>query len=326
MKNRQTLISHLSSSPLDTASDLNKLIVKISDACITIQQKIAMGALSNLLGTTGANNVQNEEVKKLDMYANNLLIDALTQTQLVSGIVSEENENEIIIDNSKSNFIVMMDPLDGSSNIDVNVGIGSIFSIYRQKNKQITKNDFLQSGKSQIAALYIAYGPSTNLVLTKGNGVSIYTLNPIDSIFYLTNENITTPTKGNIYSINEAYNKSYQSAINNYLSFIKDQKGTTQRYIGSMVSDFHRNLLKGGIFIYPGTKANPKGKLRLMYECNPLAFIAEQANGKATTNGESTLDIKPDHIHQREEVTLGSKEMVNNFIYFCVINGLLKAS
>ena len=241
---------------------------------------------------------------------------------MVAGIASEEEDDIIIFDDElslNSNYVICMDPLDGSSNIDVNVSVGTIFSIYRRISKpgtKVVKEDFLQPGNKQVAAGYIIYGSSTMLVYTTGLGTTGFTYEPSIGEFCMSNELMVTPEKGKIYSINEGNYLKFPEGIKRYLKYVQEidkptSRPYTSRYIGSLVADFHRNLLKGGVYIYPRTASSPNGKIRLLYECNPIAFLAEQAGGKATDGyGHRILDIVPTEIHQRTPFVVGSKEMV----------------
>jgi fructose-1,6-bisphosphatase I len=274
--------------------------------------------------------VQGEDQQKLDVFADNHFIDALRASGDCCAIASEENEDIIIFDDEMSmngKYVFAMDPLDGSSNIDVNASIGTIFSIYERispRGKLATIEDFMQEGTKQVAAGYVIYGSSTMLVYTTGNGVNGFTLDPSIGEFCLSHPNIKTPKTGNIYSINEGNYINFPSGVKKYIKYCqefdkKSNRPYTSRYIGSLVADFHRNLLKGGIFIYPETSKNCNGKLRLMYECNPIAFIAEQAGGMATDGNGRILEIKPDSLHQRVPFYTGSTNMVKKteeFLHF----------
>jgi len=244
----------------------------------------------------------------------------LSQREVVCGIASEENEDFIAIQPSKnsknSKYVVLIDPLDGSSNIDVNVSVGTIFSIYHRVSEPgtpVTKEDFLQPGNKQVAAGYVIYGTSTMLVYTTGNGVNGFTLNPGIGTFYLSHPNMCIPEDGHIYSVNEGNYVKFPQGVKNYIKYCQadeEDRPYTSRYIGSLCSDFHRNMLKGGIYIYPSGTNNPNGKLRLLYECNPMAFIAEQAGGKASDGFQRIMDIEPTELHQRIPFFCGSKNMV----------------
>lgn len=295
--------------------ELSGLLRDIAFAGKIVNREVNKAGLVDILGTTGINNTTGDEVKKLDMFANEQFISALRVSGECCGMASEENDEFIPIvteDSRNAKYVVTLDPLDGSSNIDVNVSIGTIFSIYRRKspiNTPISEEDILQKGSEQVAAGYILYGSSTMLVYTAGHGVNGFTYEPTLGEYFLSHPDMRIPDDGKIYSINEGSYNSFAKPVKDYVSYCKDQ-GYTGRYIGSLVADFHRNLLKGGIYIYPATAKDPNGKLRLMYECNALAFVAEQAGGKATNGKISVLDIKPKDLHERTPFYVGSKNMV----------------
>ncbi|TDX01116.1 class 1 fructose-bisphosphatase [Dinghuibacter silviterrae] len=273
------------------------------------------GLVDDILGDAGAVNVQGEDVKKLDLFANNQLISVLRNGIYCAGVASEENDEVIVFDDEVSNrskYVVLMDPLDGSSNIDVNTSIGTIFSVYRRVSQlglPCTMEDFLQPGLKLVAAGYVIYGSSTMLVYATRRGVNGFTLDPSIGEFCLSHRRIQCPAIGNIYSVNNGNYYDFDQNVRNYIELC--QRGSyTQRYVGSMVADIHRNLIKGGIFMYPGTVAKPKGKLRLLYECNPMAFITEVAGGLATDGTRRVLEVAPTELHQRSPLFLGSKEMM----------------
>lgn len=279
------------------------------------------GLTNNIIGNSGVENVQGEVQMKLDLFAHNTMKQALIAREEVAGFASEEEENFVAFDTERgrnAKYVILTDPLDGSSNIDVNVAVGTIFSIYRRISpigKPVTLEDFLQSGHRQVAAGYIVYGSSTMLVYTTGNGVNGFTYDPSLGVFCLSHENIQMPTTGRIYSINEGQYLKFPMGVKKYIKYCQEEDKATQRpytsrYIGSLVSDFHRNLLKGGIYIYPSATNYPKGKLRLLYEGNPMAFLAEQAGGLATDGKNRILDLQPIELHQRSPLFIGSKEMV----------------
>ncbi|MDC1168534.1 class 1 fructose-bisphosphatase, partial [Flavobacteriaceae bacterium] len=269
-----------------------------------------------------------ENQQKLDVYANEKFIRTLTNRNIVCGIASEEEENFITInsqdENHQNKYIVLIDPLDGSSNIDVNVSVGTIFSVYRRVTPvgtPVQLEDFLQKGSQQVAAGYIVYGTSTMLVYTTGDGVNGFTLNPAIGSYYLSHPNIKFPENGTIYSVNEGNYNHFPQGIKNYIKYCQKEEGNrpyTSRYIGSLVSDFHRNMIKGGIYMYPKSSKSSNGKLRLLYECNPMAFLAEQANGKASNGFTRIMDIEPTELHQRVPFICGSKNMVNKAEEFMV--------
>ncbi|KAA6209928.1 class 1 fructose-bisphosphatase [Avibacterium paragallinarum] len=279
------------------------------------------GLTNNIIGNSGVENVQGEVQMKLDLFAHNTMKQALIAREEVAGFASEEEENFVAFDTERgrnAKYVILTDPLDGSSNIDVNVAVGTIFSIYRRISpigKPVTLEDFLQPGHRQVAAGYIVYGSSTMLVYTTGNGVNGFTYDPSLGVFCLSHENIQMPTTGRIYSINEGQYLKFPMGVKKYIKYCQEEDKATQRpytsrYIGSLVSDFHRNLLKGGIYIYPSATNYPKGKLRLLYEGNPMAFLAEQAGGLATDGKNRILDLQPIELHQRSPLFIGSKEMV----------------
>lgn len=303
-----------------TTGELSRLINSLRLAAKVVNHEVNKAGLVDILGYAGDTNVQGEEQQKLDVYANTIFMQTLTNRQIVCGIASEEEDDFVTISgNDKSNmnkYVVLIDPLDGSSNIDVNVSVGTIFSIYRRITEPGTPvqiEDFLQEGNKQVAAGYIVYGTSTMLVYTTGHGVNGFTLNPAMGTFYLSHPDMMFPKNGRIYSINEGNYVHFPQGVKDYLKYCQEEEGDrpyTSRYIGSLVSDFHRNMIKGGIYIYPTSSKAPKGKLRLLYECNPMAFLAEQAGGKATDGYKRIMDIKPIELHQRVPIFCGSKNMV----------------
>lgn len=301
-----------------STGDLSSLLTDIVIASKIVHRDVNRAGLTNILGDYGQTNVQGESQKKLDVFANEQFISALKAGQKCCGIASEENDDFIAFGQKGSahgHYVVAFDPLDGSSNIDVNVSIGTIFSIYRtlHPGNPACLEDFLQPGSELVAAGYVIYGSSTMLVYTTGRGVNGFTLDPSIGEFCLSHPNIMTPQDGSIYSINEGNYLDLPQGVQQYIEFCKSKDGKksySARYIGSLVADFHRNLLKGGIYIYPGTRKDPKGKLRLLYECNPLAFICEQAGGKATDGFNRILDLKPESLHQRVPYFVGSANMV----------------
>ena len=302
--------------------DLTRLLHHIGVAAKIVNREVNKAGLVDILGEAGSINVQGERVKKLDVYANDQFINVISTSGVVCGIASEEDQEIIRFEDKLSldgKYIVCMDPLDGSSNIDVNVSIGTIFSIYRRKSKKGQRaemEDFLQKGTSQVAAGYIVYGSSTMMVYTTGLGVTGFTLDPSIGEFCLSHFVIDTPGKGKIYSINEGNYVHFPEGVKKYIKYCQEKDDAsgrpyTSRYIGSLVADFHRNLMKGGIFIYPETASSPNGKLRLTYECNPIAFLAEQAGGMATDGrGNRILEMEPENIHQRVPFFTGSPDMV----------------
>jgi fructose-1,6-bisphosphatase I len=301
--------------------ELAGLLRDIGLAAKRVNVEVNKAGLVDILGDAGSVNVQGEEVKKLDVYANNQFMGVLQHGISCAGIGSEELDDIVVFDDPVSNaskYVCLFDPLDGSSNIDVNVSIGTIFSVFRRVSelgKPATKEDFLQQGNKQVAAGYVIYGSSTMFVYATRRGVNGFTLDPSVGEYTLSHPNITCPEKGKIYSVNHGNFFQYEEAVKNYINVCqkKDKSNGgpyTQRYIGSMVADVHRNLVKGGIFMYPGTTDKPKGKLRLLYECNPFAFIVERAGGLATNGKIRILDIQPTELHQRTPLFIGSKLMM----------------
>lgn len=291
--------------------ELSQLLRDIALASKIVNREVNKSGLLDIAGGFGSKNVQGEDQQKLDVIANIRFIRALKNGGQTCAVVSEEDE-EIVNLNPESRYIVAIDPLDGSSNIDVNVSIGTIFSIYRRISPSggpVQIEDILQKGKEQIAAGYVLYGSSTMLVYTTGNGVNGFTLEPSLGEFVLSHTDMTTPTNGKIYSINEGSWKQFDQEIRDYITHCKEAEYTA-RYIGSLVADFHRNLLKGGVYLYPSTSKAPNGKLRLLYECNALAFIVEQAGGKATDGKTRILELQPTEFHQRTPFIIGSQSMV----------------
>ena len=315
------IIEHQSSFKY-SSGELSRLINSIRLAAKVVNYEVNKAGLVDILGTAGDINVQGESQQKLDVYANDKFIQMLTNRNIVCGIASEEEDNFITINSNDKNhqnkYIVLIDPLDGSSNIDVNVSVGTIFSVYRRVTDvgtAVTLDDFLQKGSEQVAAGYIIYGTSTMLVYTTGDGVNGFTLNPAIGTFYLSHPNMQFPINGRIYSVNEGNYIHFPQGIKDYIKYCQMEEGDrpyTSRYIGSLVSDFHRNMIKGGIYLYPKSSKNSAGKLRLLYECNPMAFLAEQANGKATNGVQRILDIQPTELHQRVPFICGSTNMVED--------------
>jgi len=292
--------------------ELSQLLRDIALAGKIVNREISRSGLMNIEGAFGSQNVQGEEQQKLDVIANIRFKRALKYGGEVCAIVSEEDEGIIDLNNPNSKYIVAIDPLDGSSNIDVNVSIGTIFSIYRRVSEpggEVTMEDVLQPGINQVAAGYLLYGSSNMLVYTTGKGATGFTYEPSLGEYFLSHQKITAPEGGNIYSINEGSYLSFEKPMVQFVEWCKEQK-LTARYIGSLVADFHRNMLKGGIYIYPKTEKSPNGKLRLLYECNALAFIMEQAGGKASDGHQRIMEIKPTELHQRVPFYVGSKALV----------------
>jgi fructose-1,6-bisphosphatase I len=300
--------------------ELSRLLRDIGIAAKIVNREVNKAGLVDILGEIGSTNVQGERQKKLDVYANDQFISALKHGGECCIVVSEENDEFIYIDGEVSKdakYIVAIDPLDGSSNIDVNVSVGTIFSIYRRKSTdgKATMADILQKGVEQVAAGYVIYGSSTMMVYTTGKGVNGFTLDPSIGEFCLSHPNMSIPKDGTIYSINEGYYAHFPDGVKKYIKYCQVEDNSTSRpytsrYIGSMVADMHRNLILGGIFIYPVTAKSPKGKLRLVYECNPIAFIVEQAGGRASNGYERILELEVTELHQRSAIFMGSENMV----------------
>jgi fructose-1,6-bisphosphatase I len=293
------------------------LLSGITLATKMIQARVRRAGLLDALGSAGATNVQGEVQQKLDVYANEALLHCLGVRDAVAVLVSEENEEPVTFDRAPETgkYVVIFDPLDGSSNIDVNVSVGTIFSIFRRPEGEL-KDAALQPGFKQVAAGYVVYGSSTMFVYTTGRGVFGFTLDPNIGAYVLSHDNMRMPAQGNYYSVNEANYLTFPEAYQEYLSRLRKGalgKSYGLRYIGSLVADFHRTLLKGGVFLYPPTTSHPDGKLRLLYEANPLAFIAEQAGGAATDGMGRIMEIQPENIHQRTPVVIGSRVEVEDF-------------
>lgn len=301
--------------------ELSALLSSIRLAGKMVNQEINKAGLANIIGAVGLENVQGEDQQKLDVLANDMFISTLKNRGEICGIASEEMEDFISFNesiHSDAKYVVLIDPLDGSSNIDVNVSVGTIFSIYRRVSPigtPATLEDFLQPGNKQVAAGYLIYGTSTMLVFSTGNGVNGFTFDPGIGSFFLSHPHMRVKEGGKIYSINEGNYVHMPEGVKRYLKWCQEldpatNRPLTSRYIGSLVADFHRNLLKGGIYIYPQGTTAPKGKLRLLYECNPMALLIEQAGGKASDGKNRILDIDPSELHERVPFFCGSTEMV----------------
>ncbi|HZJ35160.1 MAG TPA: class 1 fructose-bisphosphatase [Gillisia sp.] len=332
-KQNQTLGEFIIENQSDFAfssGELSRLINSIRLAAKVVNHEVNKAGLVDIIGAFGEKNIQGEDQQKLDVYANNTFIKTLTNREIVCGIASEENDDFIMIEgahkDNKNKYVVLMDPLDGSSNIDVNVSVGTIFSIYHRitpVGTPVQKEDFLQPGNKQVAAGYIIYGTSTMLVYTTGHGVNGFTLNPAIGTWYLSHPDMKFPETGNIYSINEGNYVHFPQGVKDYLKYCQEEKEDrpyTSRYIGSMVSDIHRNMIKGGIFIYPKSSKAVNGKLRLLYECNPMAYIVEQAGGKASDGFTRIMDLVPTELHQRAPYFCGSTKMVEKAEEFMAKN------
>ena len=307
--------------------ELSALLRDIGLAAKRIHVEVNKIGLVDMLGDAGTVNIQGEDVKKMDVFANNQMIGVLKHGISCAGIGSEEMDDVVVFDDEMSNqskYVVMFDPLDGSANIDTNISIGTIFGVYRRKSKPgqpCNIGDFLQPGIAQIAAGYIVYGSSTMLVYATRRGANGFTLDPAIGEFCLSHPDIQCPASGKIYSVNHGNFFKYEKPVQDYITCCQKKTADTggpytNRYIGSMVADVHRTLIKGGIFMYPGTTGKPAGKLRLMYECNPFAFIVEVAGGKATNGVQRILDIQPEHLHQRTPIFIGSENMVQECLSY----------
>lgn len=303
-----------------SSGELSKLINAIRLAAKVVNHEVNKAGLIDILGGVGDTNIQGEDQQKLDVLANDRFIQTLKNREIVCGIASEEEDDFISVNSNderhQNKYVVLIDPLDGSSNIDVNVSVGTIFSIYRRITpigSPVTLEDFLQPGINQVAAGYIIYGTSTMLVYTTGDGVNGFTLNPAIGTFYLSHPRMEFPETGKIYSVNEGNYIHFPQGVKDYIKYCQkeeEDRPYTSRYIGSLVSDFHRNMIKGGIYIYPKSSVASDGKLRLLYECNPMAFLAEQANGRASDGFRRILEIQPTELHQRVPFFCGSRKMV----------------
>ncbi|HEY0655022.1 MAG TPA: class 1 fructose-bisphosphatase [Chryseosolibacter sp.] len=310
IKNNQSQFAYAS-------GELSQLLRDIALASKVVNREVNKAGLIDIMGAAGSTNNTGDQQQKLDVLANIRFTRALMKGGEVCALVSEESESYVDL-NNEGKYVIAIDPLDGSSNIDVNVSIGTIFSVYRRKTMAgmpIQQEDILQKGSEQVAAGYILYGSSTMLVYTTGHGVNGFTYEPSLGEYFLSHPDMQIPADGKIYSINEGSSNSFDNSVKAYIQYCKD-RSYTGRYIGSLVADFHRNLLKGGIYIYPATAKDPHGKLRLIYECNALAFIAEQAGGKATYGKGRILDLDPTTLHQRTPFYVGSKNMVDKAASF----------
>ena len=301
--------------------ELSALLSSIRLAGKMVNQAINKAGLSEILGKAGQDNIQGEEQAKLDVMANDVFISTLRSRGEICGLASEEMEDFMVFDDDihkEARYIVLIDPLDGSSNIDVNITVGTIFSIYRRISKvgsPVTLDDFLQPGINQVAAGYLIYGTSTILVYTTGNGVNGFTFDPGIGSFFLSHPNVKFPPTGKIYSVNEGNYIHFPDGVKKFIKWMQELDETdgrpfTSRYIGSLVADFHRNMLMGGIYLYPTGTTSPKGKLRLLYECNPMAFLTEQAGGKCTNGTVRIMELQPNELHERVPFFCGNKEMV----------------
>ena len=301
--------------------ELSRIFGAIRLASRIVNREVNKAGLADIIGETGVENIQGETQQKLDVFADEKFMEALRVRGDICGIGSEEQDDFVAFESEHSKsgkYVLLMDPLDGSSNIDVNVSIGTIFSVYRRVSQIGTSavlGDFLQEGRKQVAAGYVIYGSSTMLVYTTGGGVNGFTYDPSIGVFYLSHPDMIIPETGNIYSINEGNYIHFPDGVKKYIKYCQEEdiethRPYTGRYIGSLVADFHRNLIKGGIYIYPNSTKAPDGKLRLLYECNPMAFLMEQAGGIATDGKRAILDIPATDLHQRVPLFIGSKKMV----------------
>lgn len=301
-------------------AEFSWLLSGVTLATKIIASQIQRAGLVEIMGKTGTVNVQGEEVQKLDEFANKTLVRCLGYRGNIGLLVSEEDEEPHVIQEAATGkYIVLFDPLDGSSNINANVSIGTIFSILERRPTGLGKDvmqNILQPGYKQVAAGYVVYGSSTVMAYTAGDGVHMFTLDPSIGAFVLAQENVRMPEAGRIYSVNEAYRNSFPKGIRQYLDWAKEAGDYSSRYIGSLVADFHRTLIRGGVFLYPATTKSPQGKLRLLYEANPLAFVAEQAGGTATDGKQRILDIVPKAMHERTPLIIGSKDEVQRVLSF----------
>jgi fructose-1,6-bisphosphatase I len=303
-------------------SNLIEVFHAIEAGSKVVQSEVSRAGLgADIYGAKGSENIQGEEQQKLDVYADECFIKEFRACGQVAGLASEEQDDALQFDESLNGvYVIMIDPLDGSSNIDVNVAIGTIFAIYKrvsEKGSGLQEGDFLQAGKHQVAAGYVNYSVSTQLVFSTGSGTHIFTLDPNSGEYRLINENVKFPADGKVYSINEVNLDDFDDNLKHYAQHCKDKRKAdgkrmyTGRYIGSLVADFHRNILKGGIYVYPATADSPKGKLRLLYECNPMSFLAVNAGGKGSDGTQDILEIEPTELHQRCPFYVGSPVMMN---------------
>ena len=309
-----TVQAHIAQSRPEASAEIGWLLSGLTLATKMIEAKIRSAGLTDIYGAFGAENVQGEQQQKLDVYANNALLHCLGMRDSVAALVSEEDEEPKTFDRAldTGKYIIVFDPLDGSSNIDVNVNVGTIFSVHRRLPEGSLDDSILQPGTEQVVAGYVVYGPSTVLVYTAGDGVHLFTLDPAIGAFVLTKEYVKMPAKGPYYSVNEANASTWPAGYREYLAGLR-AGGYSSRYIGSLVADFHRTLLKGGVFLYPPTEKQPGGKLRLLYEANPLAMIAEQAGGMASNGTGRVLEKVPAGIHERTPFMVGSAREMTAF-------------
>lgn len=306
----------------DATGAFSRIFRAIELASKLVNRDVRKAGLADILGDFGSTNVQGEDQKKLDVIANDIFLQTLSRCGEVCAIISEEMDDAVFVEGAEhAPYIVSIDPLDGSSNIDVNASIGSIFSVYRRSDTSRKPNvaDCLQAGKHQAAAGYVIYGSSTMLVYTTGSGVNGFTLDDGIQEFCLSHPDMRIPENGKIFSVNEGNYQAFPEGVKQYVDWCKEKDAETKRpyaarYIGSLIADIHRNLIKGGIYLYPPTAKDPNGKLRLMYECNTMAFIVEQAGGAASTGKERVMDVLPQELHQRVPLFIGSRNMVNQAV------------
>jgi fructose-1,6-bisphosphatase I len=310
-----TVQGHIQKNLSEASGTFGWLMSGITLATKMIEAKIRSAGLTDVYGAFGKENVQGEQQQKLDVYANQALMNCLETRDSVAALVSEEDEEAVMFDRSldTGKYIIVFDPLDGSSNIDVNVNVGTIFSVHKRLTWGSLEESVLQTGTKQVCAGYVLYGPSTVLVYTTGQGVHSFTLDPTIGAFVLSQENMMMPHKGSYYSVNEANTATWPDGYESYIKTLRED-GYSARYIGSLVADFHRTLLRGGVFLYPPNKQKTGGKLRLLYEANPLAYIAEQAGGMASSGNGRIMEIKPTEIHQRVPFIVGSKFEMETFV------------
>jgi fructose-1,6-bisphosphatase I len=321
MKTLVQFINEKQSEYPSATGDLTRLLNDIGIAAKIVNREIRRAGLADINGYFGTTNIQGEDQKKLDVFANEQFINALKHGGQCAALASEENEDMIIFGNKYSmdgKYVVAFDPIDGSSNIEVNIPIGTIFSVYKRltsAGSSASIDDLLQSGNQLVAAGYVMYGSSTMLVYTTGHGVNGFTYDATVGLFFLSHPNMRIPENGSTYSINEANYNSFPEGVKKYIKYCQEEDKATRRpfstrYVGSLVADVHRNMINGGIFIYPGTLKNPNGKLRLLYECIPMGYIVEQAGGRASDGFQRIMDIEPYDLHQRSPVFIGSYDMV----------------
>lgn len=307
----------------EATGDFTMLIESIAFASKIISREVNKAGIVNIIGKAQSVNVHGEEQQKLDVYADKKMIDSMNHLGKLCAMASEENDEVVQVPQKypKGKYLAVFDPLDGSSNIDVNISIGTIFGIYKRKDDNEGTpccDDFMQPGRDMVAAGYVIYGSSTMMVYSAGNGVHGFTLDPSIGEYILSHPYMQIPETGKIYSINEGNYPKWDDSTRGYIDFLRrhPDRQYTARYIGSLVADFHRNLLKGGVFLYPADSGHPNGKLRLLYECAPLAFLIENAGGKATNGTQDILDIVPTALHQREQLIIGSKYEVETYLKF----------